>query len=98
MRVVESSGLKTSDAVIQAQPAYLAGFDVEPPLVGFTRVTFYDSRDSNTSGKKVLAEAFINAGSPGLSHDYAYVMPANEGIYADVTGNAVNYIVRYMVT
>lgn len=91
-----SSGKKTAAAQISTQPSYLIGIDCRSPSSGTTILTIYDSSDSNTTGKLILAEVEVDAGMPVLNHEFSTPVAANSGIYVDVTGAATgSFIARY---
>lgn len=69
----------------------LIGVDIEPPASGQAVLTVYDG---STSGL-VLAEFYLDAGLQGLNHAYTIPIRANGGIYAQITGTPVNYIVHF---
>lgn len=67
------------------------------PTTGSALLTVYDSSDSSTSGKLVLAEFEIDAGMPSCNHEYTNLVIANSGLYAlltDISGTS-SFIVRY---
>lgn len=65
-----SSGLKTTSAQITSYTGALMGFDVQCPSTGYNIFTIYDSFDSNTSGKRVLAVVEGDAGMVGINHEF----------------------------
>lgn len=90
-----SSGLLTASSQIISQPGYLMGFDVQTPTTGTVTLTFYDSENSTTSGKLVIAEAEVDAGFCSLNHEYMNPIVANRGIYVTCSAGTFSYIVRY---
>lgn len=97
MNYSTSSGVKTAAAQITNQPGSLMGFDVQCPSTGYNILTVYDSEDSNTSGKLVLAIIEADAGMVGINHEFFAPTVVNRGIYVSVagTGTDYSYIVRY---
>lgn len=73
------------------------GIDVQCPSTGYNILTVYDSADSNTSGKLVIAIIEADAGMVGINHEFFAPVAVNRGIYVAVsgTGTDYSYIVRY---
>ena len=95
-----SSGLKSASAQITTRCAGLAGIDANPPAAGYATITIYDSEDSNTSGKLVLAEIQLDAGYISVNHEYNSPVIANRGIYAVLTetgGTGTTFVARYFL-
>lgn len=90
-----SSGIKTTSSQISSGSGWLLGVDVKSPTTGTTIVTFYDSEDSDTTNKVVVAEIEVDAGLGSLNHDYPHPVYVNRGIYASFSGQTTNFIVRY---
>lgn len=70
------------------------------PTTGTATLVVYDSADSNTSGKTILAEFEIDAGMPSCNHEYTNMVNANHGIYATLTdtSGSSSFIIRYALT
>lgn len=97
---VNSSGRRTATAQVSSNPGFLAGLDMISPTTGTATLTIYDSKDSNTSGKTIIAEMEVDAGMPSCNHEYANMVIANQGLYIvleDVSGTA-SYIARFAIT
>lgn len=92
-----SSGIKSTSSQIITMAGGLMGVDVEPPMSLQSRIKIWDSEDSNTSGKTLLAEVFCDAGLASVNHEYFAPVVVNRGIYVEVDGAATNYIVRYVI-
>lgn len=90
-----SSGLKSASSQIINQSGYLMGIDVVTPTTGTTLLTFYDSENSTTTDKLIIAEVEVDAGFSTLNHEFYAPVIANRGIYVTLTGQTVNYIIRY---
>lgn len=95
-----SSGLKTSSAQIATRQSFLSGIDMISPSSGTATLTIYDSSNSSTSGKLILAEMEVDAGMPSCNHEYSSFINANQGIYATLSYSAgatadASYIIRY---
>lgn len=69
------------------------------PDTGTATLVIYDSSNSNTSGKLVLAEFEIDAGMPSCNHEYTNFITANNGLYAQLTDTSgtASFIVRYCI-
>lgn len=91
-----SSGLKSADAQIMTMPGRLFIVSLLGDGTNAASVTVYDSEDSNTSGKVVLAKLNLDA---GLVQAEAFVAEegviCNRGIYCDVSGTGAEYLVHY---
>lgn len=97
---LNSSGLKTSTGQITNQSSFLGGIDMLSPTTGTATLTVYDSENSNTSGKLVLAEMEVDAGMPSCNHEYTNFVNANRGLYCsldDLSGTA-SYIIRFALS
>lgn len=92
-----SSGLKASSAVITAMTSTLMGVDVTPPTSGYTIFTIYDSNNSSTSGKNIIAQVYVDAGTTGVNHEFFAPVLLSQGIYAELAGTGTDsqYIVRF---
>lgn len=92
-----SSGSKTVSAQISVLRSLLSGIDMISPTTGTATLTIYDSNNSTTSGKLVLAEMEVDAGMPSCNHQYTNMVQANNGIYVELTdsSNSASYIIRY---
>lgn len=92
-----SSGLKTTSTQISTQPGSLSGVDVRSPTSGVSYLTLYDSENSSTSGKLVLAVVEADAGMVSVNHEFFIPVAVNRGIYAELSGSGVDaqYIVRF---
>jgi hypothetical protein len=95
MNYTTTSGRKTSSEVILAAPGALCGVDMQPPTSGQATLYIYDSENSNTSGKLIIAELVCDAGMNGLQHEYFLPATVNRGLYAELTGANASYIVRF---
>ncbi len=91
------SGLKTASAQISTMSGSLMGFDVQCPSSGYNIFTVYDSENSTTSGKTIIAVIEGDAGMVGINHEFFAPVAVNRGIYVSVsgTGTDYSYIVRY---
>lgn len=94
---VNSSGVKTGSTQLSVLPSLVAGIDMISPSTGTATLTIYDSENSTTSGKTVLAEMEVDAGMPSCNHEYGNLIIANRGIYItlDDTSGTASYIIRY---
>lgn len=90
-----SSGLKSADAQITTQQSYVMGFDLQPPCTGIITFTVYDSSNSDTTNKLVLAQAEIDAGVASINHEFFAPIIANSGIYCTISGGTSTYQLRY---
>lgn len=93
-----SSGVKNADAQILSLPGNIMGIDIIPPDSGQAIVQVYDSENSSTSGKLLLAECHVDAGMPTLNHEWLRPIIANRGVYCVLTqtgGANAGYIIRY---
>lgn len=99
MNYSTSSGLKTASAQITSGPGALIGIDATPPDTGMTTITIYDSENSTTSGKLVIAEIHLDAGHISVNHEYTIPIAVNRGIYCTYSSSGSNgtYICRYML-
>lgn len=101
MRINDStpSGLKSGNQAILVNPGSLHGIDVIAPTAGKNYLTFYDSADSNVSGKIELAFVEADAGMVSINHEFFTPVVVNKGIYVVVTGSGSDcqYIVRYAI-
>ncbi len=94
---VNSSGRKTASSQICTLSGFLAGIDMISPSSGTATLTVYDSNNSDTTGKTILAEMEVDAGMPSCNHEYPSMVIANKGLYVvltDTSGTAT-YIIRY---
>jgi hypothetical protein len=91
-----SSGVKTASSQILSARGGLCGVDTTAPSSGSSVLTIYDSENSTTSGKLVLAEMHLDAGLASLNHEYVVPVGANRGIYCVLTstGAGTTYVVR----
>lgn len=90
-----SSGKKSTDTQILLIGGTLLGIDVLPPTTGQAVLVIYDSENSTTAGKLILAECHVDAGMPTLNHEFFRPVVANRGIYCTLTGTGAEYIIRY---
>lgn len=95
-----SSGVKTASSQISTNPGALIGIDATPPEDCNTVIKIWDSENSTTSGKTVLAEIHLDAGHLSINHEYFVPVAVNRGIYAELTttasGDNGTFVVRYM--
>jgi hypothetical protein len=91
-----SSGLKTTSAQITTLPSYLEAVLIDPPTSGITTLTIYDSENSDTTGKLVLAFFEKYAGESSDIQPFKPVI-ANRGIYCVLSAplNTSSFIVHY---
>lgn len=91
-----SSGQKTTSVQVTTIPAMVSAVLVDPPSTGITTLTIYDSENSTTGGKLVLAYIEKYAGE---SSNQVLMPPviANRGIYCDFSNSAgsSSYIVYF---
>lgn len=95
-----SSGKKLGSAQIASFTGALCGIDVLAPDTGSVIVYIYDSENSSTSGKNILAELHVDAGLMGMNHEFTRPVNANRGIYAEMIelgGTGSSFIVRYFL-
>ena len=92
-----SSGLRSTSAQISSQPGSLMGIDAVSPSSGINYLTVYDSEDSNTTGKLVIAFVEVDAGMVSINHEFFAPVAVNRGIYIEMTGSGsgCSYIARY---
>ena len=89
-----SSGEKSADAQISTQPGRLQGIDINPPAANSSTLKIYDSNNSTLSGKLLLRTITIPAGVASINLSDLDIV-VNQGIYADLGGDATTYIVHY---
>lgn len=88
-----SSGLKTASAVIAAFPASLATVSITGAS---GTVIIYDSEDTTTSGRTVLAKIVTGATTdPTVIHTFDTPISANRGLYATLAGGT-DFIVTFL--
>lgn len=99
MNYASSSGQKTASAQISQLPGGLVGLDITPPTSGYVHLTVYDSEDSNTAGKIILTEAYVDAGATGLNHNFYMPLAVNRGLYCDLSGTGTGsaYYIHFVV-
>lgn len=97
---VNSSGVLAANTQITSRTSFLAGIDMISPSTGTATVTVYDSSNSITSGKLVLAEFEIDAGMPSCNHEYTNFVNANSGLYVTLVdpSSTASFIIRYALT
>jgi len=91
-----SSGLKTSSAVIYDKSCRLQSVQVNTDGTNAATVIVYDSEDTTTSGRLVLAK-FIVPGAQGgdFRHFNDIGIYANRGLYCTISGTGAEAIVAY---
>lgn len=97
MYPVNSSGVKSATTQICTMRGFLGGLDMISPDTGTATLTLYDSENTDTINKLILAEMEVDAGMPSCNHEYTNMVVANRGIYAvltDTSGTAT-FVVRY---
>lgn len=96
---VTSSGSKTTSVQITTRTSLLGGMDMISPATGTATLVIYDSNNSTTAGKLILAEFEIDAGMPSCNHEYTNFVTANNGLYAQLTDGSgtASFIVRFAV-
>ncbi len=96
-----SSGRKTESAQISVNPGALVGVDLTNPAAGQANLTLWDSENSTTSGKTVLAELQLDAGLQTITHEFSIPVTVNRGIYAELTyaggGSGSTFVVRFFL-
>ena len=92
-----TSDRQTASAQIATFSGALCGVDMQPPTSGQATLYIYDSEDSSTAGKKLIAEVFVDAGMPGMQQEYFVPVVVNRGIYCTLTGSNASYIVRFFL-
>lgn len=95
-----SSGVKSASSQVSTRQSFMAGIDMISPETGTATLTVWDSENSTTAGKLVLAQMEVDAGMPSCNHEYGNPINANRGIYVtltDVSGTA-SYIIRYALS
>lgn len=90
-----SSDKKSASSQILSIGGTLLGIDVLPPTTGQAVLVVYDSENSTTTGKIILAECHVDAGMPSLNHEFVRPLIANRGIYCTLTGTGAEYLIRY---
>lgn len=90
-----SSGKKSTNTQVLAIGGTLLGLDVLPPTTGQAVLIVYDSENSDTTNKLILAEAHVDAGMPTLNHEFVRPVVANRGLYCTLTGTGAEYIIRF---
>ena len=95
MQPSTSSGSKTSDTAILAQPGKLTGVILNADGSNSATAVLYDSK-SAASGT-VLARLQVPSGSAHLFEDFTLLggVVANNGIYLDISGTGASCIVYY---
>lgn len=92
MERITSSGLKTDDAAIAAQGAYVHAVTIIPAAAA-SAVILYDNTAAASGTVLAKAQAVANGESVHIHFDCP--VAANTGIYADVSGTDAAYIVYY---
>lgn len=87
-----SSGEKSSSEAIATRPAYLHGFEINPPNSGLAVLKIYDN--ASAASGIVVATATVAAGQNSLYLDFRAARVCNNGIYASLTGTTT-YIISY---
>lgn len=77
------SGEKSADAVIYAAPAFLHGFELQPPTIGYATLKIYDN--ASAASGTLIASATVAAGMNSIYLDFTAARACNNGIYADIT-------------
>lgn len=88
-----SSGRKTADVTIMAQPGKLMALSVEADGTNAATVILYDNATA-ASGNE-LAKIVVDAGLTEASIVFNHPVEALNGIYADLTGTGAACIVYY---
>lgn len=83
-----SSGEKSASTVIYTRPCYLHGFEVVPPNIGYSVLKVYDSSNTSTAGKTIIAEATVAAGQNSIYLSFMTPRVANNGVYAELTNTS----------
>lgn len=101
MNYATNSGQKTASAQISLYPGALMGVDLTPPTTGYAILTVYDSEDSNTAGKLIISELYVDAGYSGINHEYFSPVVVNKGIYCTLVSSdpstGSHYYIRYIL-
>ncbi len=84
------SGEKTASAVISDRPGLLMGIDFLPPSSGTAILKIYDSASATTSGKTIIFEALIAAGTSTSSLSLPMARFVSQGIYAVLTDGSTS--------
>jgi len=93
-----SSGLLSADAQIISMPGQLFTAQLLGDGTNAATLTIYDSENSTTSGKLVLAKITLDAGLVQAEHlVLEHSLVANRGIYCDVSGTGAEYIIGYVL-
>ncbi len=91
---IQTSGLKTADAVIKATKAYLHGVKVLTNKSADVTLILYDNA-SAASGTVLYKTQVVGNTYADLVESFPYPVQAVNGIYADVTGTDAEYIVYF---
>lgn len=84
------SGEKSASAVISDRPGLLMGIDFLPPSSGAAVLKIYDSATATTSGKTIIFEASIAAGTSTNSLSLPMARFVTQGIYAVLTDGSAS--------
>jgi len=91
----QSSGLKSADAAIMAQPGKLTSLMVCADGTNAATVVLYDN--ASAASGTVIAKIIVDAGATQESFSVDFPIDCLNGIYADVTGTGAEYIVHYQL-
>jgi len=90
-----SSGELSANAQIMSTGGYLHGFELNPPVSGIATLKLYDSNNSTTAGKLLLATATVASGMNSVYCEFPGLRTANVGIYAVLGGTSTTYSVGF---
>lgn len=82
-----SSGELSASAQIMVMGGYLHGFELNPPVSGISTLKVYDSDNSTTTGKLLLATATVASGMNSIYCEFPSLRTANRGIYCVLTSS-----------
>lgn len=89
-----SSDLQTASAQVTASMAVLHVVTLNPGSAASTLIV-YDSEDSSTSGKRVLAKLVAAANTASVTETLAHGTEALRGIYCAVSGTGAEYVIKF---
>lgn len=94
---VTSSGLKSADSQICARECYLHSIIIGAPSAGTATMVIYDSENNTTSGKVELFYHVSSSTSESQTIHFTNPVNCSKGIYVDITGTDLEYIIHYSV-
>lgn len=89
-----SSGELSASAQVFVGRCYVTGAQLMPPSAGTATLKIYDSENSTTTGKVVLAEIACQTAGINGSYESGPII-AQRGIYCVLTGTASTYTTQF---